>query len=108
MPIPENYQAFCRDLVKLARKYGVRQIRTDFMPGFDSEWKEQIRMRWHEGRHGDHGPITVESAQYVELPEIQELKSQQPRALYDLPDGADLADQDWTTPGFFKRKEEQP
>ncbi|MEM5788855.1 MAG: hypothetical protein AAGU11_16205 [Syntrophobacteraceae bacterium] len=28
------------------------------------------------------------------------------KTAYDLPEGAELADQDWTTPGFFKRSTE--
>lgn len=51
--IPENHQAFCKELAALARKHGLRELTVQYTPGFDDPWRHRISLRWDAGRHGE-------------------------------------------------------
>ncbi len=51
--IPQEFEELGRELIALAKKYGLRQIGGKLSPGFKSTWHDDVHFNWCSGRHGD-------------------------------------------------------
>ena len=51
--IPEKQLEFCRAVAALAADAGVSQLSLTFFPGLHDEWRDEIKMQWEQGRHGE-------------------------------------------------------
>jgi len=51
--IPEKHLEFCRAVAALAADAGINQASLTYHPGIHDEWRDEIRMQWESGRHGE-------------------------------------------------------
>jgi hypothetical protein len=80
--IPEQHQAFCREVARVARKYKLTNFGGSFKPGYQDEWRAGISFKWEAGRHEeDAGKISIWSQTEVNTniddrePTVDELRS---------------------------------
>jgi len=66
MEIPKEYQDFCKEVGKLARKYKLSEFRGEFRPPIRADWHSMISFSWTQGRHGaEAGNISINSQVWV-------------------------------------------
>lgn len=44
--IPKNHQNFARELVELARKYNLSELKADWRPPLGDDWRGRVLMTW--------------------------------------------------------------
>lgn len=64
--IPANHIEFCRAVAKLAAAAGLTRLGMTFRPAFCDPWRDEVQMRWEDGRHGeDSGKVFITSTVQV-------------------------------------------
>lgn len=65
--IPENLQAFARELGALAAKHNLHTVQGKFRGSLiDDPWRADVNFHWAQGRHGaESGVILLSSTQEV-------------------------------------------
>jgi len=57
--IPENLQAFARELGELAAKYELRTVHGAFHAGLHDPWRAEVQFHWRQGRHGADADVVL-------------------------------------------------
>ena len=64
--IPEELQAVCKAIAKVAKEHKLYNLSGKFSPGYDSRWRDDIHFSWTSGRHGaENNKLTINSQIWV-------------------------------------------
>ena len=75
--VTEAHKEFTKEIVKLARQYGMGSLQAKFQLSFMNIGRgrfdtDQVDMTWSEGRHGAKTIIHLQSTEHVHIDEAKE------------------------------------